>query len=81
MRFLGFGNFEKFFQGVRYKIILTTCFLDIILSDSNDDLERLQLDIVSQRGSWALREWPVRTSPVLVEQKDYSDNPKHQKSK
>jgi hypothetical protein len=52
------------------------------LSDSNDDLERLQLlDIVSQRGIMGLTRVQLERLQFLVEQKDYSDNPKAQKSK
>jgi len=52
------------------------------LSDSNDDLERLQLlDIVSQRGIMGLTRVQLDRLQFLVEQKDYSNNPKAQKSK
>lgn len=52
------------------------------MSDSNDDLERLQLlDIVSQRGIRGLTRVQLERLQVLVEQKDYSNNPKAQKSK
>ena len=52
------------------------------MSDSNDDLERLQLlDIVSQRGIMGLTRVQLERLQFLVEQKDYSDNPKAQKSK
>ncbi|TLX69408.1 MAG: hypothetical protein E6L05_06095 [Thaumarchaeota archaeon] len=54
----------------------------MILPDSNDDLERLQLlDIVSQRGIMGLTRVQLERLQFLVEQKDYSDNPKAQKSK
>ena len=52
------------------------------MPDSNDDLERLQLlDIVSQRGIMGLTRVQLERLQFLVEQKDYSDNPKAQKSK
>ena len=52
------------------------------MSDSNDDLERLQLlDIVAQRGVKALTRVQIERLQTLVEQKDYSNNPKAQKSK
>ena len=52
------------------------------MSDSNDDLERLQLlDIVSQRGIMGLTRVQLDRLQFLVEQKDYSNNPKAQKSK
>jgi hypothetical protein len=52
------------------------------LSDANDDLERLQLlDIVSQRGIMGLTRVQLERLQFLVEQKDYSNNPKAQKSK
>jgi len=48
----------------------------------NEDLERLQLlDIVSQRGIKGLTRVQLERLQVLVEQKDYSQNPKAQKSK
>ena len=52
------------------------------MSDSNDDLERLQLlDIVAQRGVKGLARPQLERLQILVEQKDYSGNPKAQKSK
>jgi hypothetical protein len=52
------------------------------LSNSNDDLERLQLlDLVAQRGVKSLARVQLERLQVLVEQKDYSSNPKAQKSK
>jgi intein-encoded DNA endonuclease-like protein len=52
------------------------------LSDSNDDLERLQLlDVVAQRGVKGLSRIQLERLQVLVEQKDYNNNPKAQKSK
>ena len=52
------------------------------MSDANDDLERLQLlDIVSQRGIMGLTRVQLERLQFLVEQKDYSNNPKAQKSK
>jgi hypothetical protein len=52
------------------------------LSNSNDDLERLQLlDIVAQKGVKGLTRMQLERLQILVEQKDYSSNPKAQKSK
>ena len=52
------------------------------MSDSNEDLERLQLlDIVAQRGVKGLTRVQIELLQILVEQKDYGDNPKAQKSK
>jgi len=52
------------------------------MSDSNDDLERLQLlDVVAQRGVKGLTRVQLERLQVLVEKKDYGDNPKAQKSK
>ncbi len=52
------------------------------MSDSNDDLERLQLlDVVAQRGVKGLSRIQLERLQVLVEQKDYNNNPKAQKSK
>ena len=52
------------------------------MSDSNDDLERLQLlDIVAQRGVKGLARPQLERLQILVEQKDYSNNTKAQKSK
>jgi hypothetical protein len=52
------------------------------LSNSNDDLERLQLlDVVAQRGVKGLTRVQLEHLQILVEQKDYGDNPKAQKSK
>ena len=52
------------------------------MSDSNNDLERLQLlDIVAQKGVKGLARVQLERLQVLVEQKDYSSNPKAQKSK
>ena len=52
------------------------------MSDSNDDLERLQLlDVVAQRGVKGLTRVQLERLQILVEQKDYGDNPKAQKSK
>ncbi|HWY35137.1 MAG TPA: hypothetical protein VNX68_10865 [Nitrosopumilaceae archaeon] len=52
------------------------------MSDSNDDLERLQLlDLVAQRGVKGLARVQLERLQILVEQKDYGDNPKAQKSK
>ena len=52
------------------------------MSDSKDDLERLQLlDIVAQRGVKGLARVQLERLQILVEQKDYSNNPKAQKSK
>ncbi|HEV2193857.1 MAG TPA: hypothetical protein VGR54_09605 [Nitrosopumilaceae archaeon] len=52
------------------------------MSNSNDDLERLQLlDVVAQRGVKGLTRVQLERLQNLVEQKDYSNNPKAQKSK
>ena len=52
------------------------------MSDSNDDLERLQLlDLVAQRGVKGLGRSQLERLQTLVEQKDYSNNAKAQKSK
>ena len=52
------------------------------MSNSNDDLERLQLlDIVAQKGVKGLTRMQLERLQILVEQKDYSSNPKAQKSK
>ena len=53
------------------------------MSNSNsEDLERLQLlDIVSQKGVKGLTRVQLERLQVLVEQKDYSHDPKAQKSK
>jgi len=52
------------------------------MSDANDDLERLQLlDVVAQRGVKGLTRVQLERLQILVEQKDYGDNPKAQKSK
>ncbi len=52
------------------------------MSNSNDDLERLQLlDIVAQKGVKGLTRVQLERLQILVEQKDYSINPKAQKSK
>jgi hypothetical protein len=52
------------------------------MSDSNDDLERLQLlDVVAQKGVKGLTRIQLERLQILVEQKDYSNNPKAQKSK
>jgi hypothetical protein len=52
------------------------------MSDSTVDLERLQLlDLVAQRGVKGLTRVQLERLQVLVEQKDYSNNPKAQKSK
>ena len=52
------------------------------MSDSNNDLERLQLlDLVAQRGVKGLARVQLERLQTLVEQKDYGDNPKAQKSK
>ena len=51
-------------------------------NSGNEDLERLQLlDIVSQRGIKALTRLQLERLQILVEQKDYSQTPKGQKSK
>ncbi|HET6457294.1 MAG TPA: hypothetical protein VFG24_00240 [Nitrosopumilaceae archaeon] len=52
------------------------------MSDSNEDLERLQLlDVVAQRGVKGLARVQLERLQTLIEQKDYGDNPKAQKSK
>jgi hypothetical protein len=52
------------------------------MSDSNDDLERLQLlDVVAQRGVKGLTRIQLERLQILVEQKDHGNNPKAQKSK
>jgi len=49
---------------------------------NNEDLERLRLlDVVSQRGIKSLSRAQLERLQALVEQKDYSHNPKAQKSK
>jgi hypothetical protein len=51
-------------------------------NSSKEDLERLQLlDIVSQKGVKGLTRVQLERLQVLVEQKDYSYDPKAQKSK
>ncbi len=51
-------------------------------NSSKEDLERLQLlDVVSQKGVKGLTRVQLERLQVLVEQKDYSHNPKAQKSK
>jgi len=52
------------------------------MSNSNDDLERLQLlDVVAQRGVKGLTRLQLERLQILVERKDYSNDPKVQKSK
>jgi len=51
-------------------------------NSNNEDLERLQLlNIVLQRGIKGLTRVQLERLQVLVEQKDYSNNPKAQRSK
>lgn len=52
------------------------------MQNNDDDLERLQLlDIISRQGIHALSREELERLHTLIEKKDYSHDPKAQKSK